>query len=59
MDKCRSSCSMCVPLLFIMSFSYHAVLLPLKSLPMIILGICVIWCSGGRYPLGTDSFGGM
>ena len=59
MDWCCSLCSMCVPLVYIMLFSYYAVLLRLKLPPMIRLGICVIWCSGGRYPLGTDSFGGM
>ena len=36
----------------------NAVLIPLKSSPMIRSGIWVIWCSGGRYPLGTESIGG-
>ena len=58
MDRCCSSCSMCVPLVFTILFSYHAVLLPLKTPRMIRLGICMIWCSGGKYPLGIDSFGG-
>ena len=52
MDWCCSLCSMCVPLVYIMLFSYYAVLLRLKLPPMIRLGICVILCSGGRYPLG-------
>ena len=34
MERC-SSCSMYVPLVFVMLFSYHAVLLPLKSPPLI------------------------
>ena len=59
MDRCCSSCSMYVPLVLVMLFSYHAVLLQLKSPPMILSGICVIRCSGGRYELGTDPSGGM
>ena len=35
MDRCCSSCSMNVPLVFVVFSSYHAVLLPLKSPPMI------------------------
>ena len=35
MDRCCSSCSMYVPLVLVMLFSYHAVILPLKSPPMI------------------------
>ena len=59
MDRCCRSCSMYVPLVLVMLYSYHAVLLPLKSPLMIGSGICVIRCSGGRYEVGTDPSGGM
>ena len=51
---------MCAPLLLVGLSWYQAVLLPLKSPPMIRFCACVIWCRGGVYPLGTlGPVGGM
>ena len=45
--RCCRSCSMCLPLLFVGLSWYQAVLLPLKSPPMIRFGSCVIGSKGG------------
>ena len=47
MCKCWSSCSMWVPLVLFGLFSYQAVVLPLKSPPMMRFCVRDIGCRGG------------